>query len=49
MSTLKRIGAGLALAALCYVVVACVRYAFAHPELTDTQRILNFVDALLWR
>jgi len=32
-----------------YIAVAGVRYAFAHPELTDTQRILNFVDVLLWR
>lgn len=49
MSKLKRIGGALLLAAVCYAVIACTRYAFAHPELTDTQRVLHFLDALLWR
>lgn len=32
-----------------YAAVAGIRYAFAHPELTDTQRVLRIGDALRWR
>jgi hypothetical protein len=32
-----------------FVIISEVAYAFRHPELTDTQRLLNFVDVLFWR
>jgi len=32
-----------------YAGVSTFRYQFAHPEQTDTQRLLNFTNALLWK
>lgn len=32
-----------------YLVAAHFAFALRHPELTDTQRMLRIVDALLWR
>lgn len=32
-----------------YVVVAMTAYALRHPELTDTQRLLRFWDAVTWK
>lgn len=46
------IGHAIALAAwalLLYVGVSSIAFAFRHPELTETQRLFRFVDALLWR
>lgn len=34
---------------LVYITASCAVYAFKHPELTDTQRLINFFDAILWR
>lgn len=39
----------LTLAVLVYVAISHLVYALRHPELTDTQRLFNFLDALLWR
>jgi len=32
-----------------YVGIAFLVYAFRHPELTDTLRLLHWRDALSWR
>lgn len=32
-----------------YMTVALGRFALVHPNLTDTERALHFIDALLWR
>jgi hypothetical protein len=32
-----------------YLAAATLTYQFKHPELTDTQRLLNIQDILLWR
>lgn len=32
-----------------YVGVSIIAFALRHPELTDTQRLLRILDALLWR
>lgn len=32
-----------------YAATSIVTYAFRHPEMTDTQRFLHTLDALLWR
>jgi hypothetical protein len=32
-----------------YVALAGLVYMFRHPEMTDTQRFLNFFDAMMWR
>lgn len=32
-----------------YTGVACLVYALRHPEKTDTQRLLEIKEALLWR
>lgn len=39
----------LVMAACLYILSATITYAFRHPELTDTQRLLRIGDALLWR
>lgn len=36
------------LAAAIYVSVAALVYAFRHPEMTETQRFLHLIDAVLW-
>jgi hypothetical protein len=35
--------------ALLYIAATQLVFAFRHQELTDTQRLLRIVDALLWR
>lgn len=37
------------LALLLYFIVAMLVYQIRHPELTDTQRLFNIVDAMLWK
>lgn len=32
-----------------YGAVACCVFAYRHPWMTDTQRSLHILDALLWR
>lgn len=32
-----------------YIAIAAMVYAFRHPELTETQRFLHLIDAVLWR
>lgn len=49
MRRARRIAAGALLAALLYLAVASIAFAFRHPELTETQRFLRMVDALAWR
>lgn len=39
----------LGFAFLLYLGLANVVYAVRHPTLTDTQRLLNFFDVLLFR
>lgn len=38
-----------AIALLLYLAVAMMAFAFRHPHLTDTERLLRIADALLWR
>lgn len=37
------------LLALLYLTVAQIRYRYKHPELTDTQLIIDFPEWALWR
>jgi hypothetical protein len=37
------------LIAIGYAGVACERYRWAHPELTETQRSIHFFEALMWK
>lgn len=32
-----------------WISIASITYALRHPEQTDTQRLLNFKDMLLFR
>jgi hypothetical protein len=32
-----------------YWIVASITYGFRHPEMTDTQRILHFLDIIKWK
>jgi len=34
---------------IAYLTIAEASYAFSHPEMTQTQIMINIVDALLWR
>ena len=41
--------ATLLLAAVIYSIVSCVAYAYRNPEMTQTQLIQHFWDAVRWR
>lgn len=32
-----------------YITVSLLVWALRHPEMTETQRLLHFLDAMLWR
>lgn len=32
-----------------YILIADISFAFRHPEMTDTQRILHFVDIIKFK
>lgn len=39
----------IVLGALIYLNVAMFAFALRHPEMTDTERFVRLLDALLWR
>lgn len=39
----------LIVVACAYVFIASAAHAIRNPELTETQRFLHLVDAMLWR
>lgn len=39
----------LLIAGTAYLMLALGRFAIVHPNLTDTQRLMHLIDALLWR
>jgi hypothetical protein len=49
VSRARRIAIAALLCALAYVAVASIAFAFRHPELTETQRLIRTADALAWR
>lgn len=35
---------------VCLYILTCVLvYSLRHPELTETQKLLNLIDVFLWR
>lgn len=46
---MKRWAQWLGISALVYLAVSLTVYAFRHPEQTDTQRLLNILEALRWK
>lgn len=46
---LRRVCTAVACIAVLYVLIAELRFALRHPELTDTQRFLRMWDVLRWK
>lgn len=44
-----RIATWLAVFVAAYVSTASIVFAFRHPDMTDTQRLLCLWDAMCWR
>jgi len=49
MTTGDKIFFGVTWVVLLYVGLALSVYSFSHPELTQTQVMINFMDAMRWR